>query len=161
MRYFDLFENDDDNWDALAKTGFWGRRAAGCIIYAQDTKRFCIAQRSEEVEEPHTWGTWGGAIDNREQPKSAALRELREETGYEGPAELIPLYVFKHKSGFQYFNFLAVVPTEFVPILDWETEDYSWVKYGKWPTPLHNGLKLLLQDPASINTIKSVMQNTK
>ena len=76
MRVLDLFEDDSKHRQALKQTGFWGRRGAGCVIMAQDTGRFCIAHRSENVEQPGTWGTWGGAIDEGEDPAQEIVRLL-------------------------------------------------------------------------------------
>jgi len=66
----------------------------------------------------------------------------------------VPLFVFKHHSGFTYYNYLAIVEHEFKPVLNWETQDYRWVEWGDWPEPLHNGLKLLLGDQQSVERIK-------
>ena len=159
MRAYELYENDADHRQALNQTGFWGRRGAGCIIMANDTKRFCIAHRSQYVEQPNTWGTWGGAIDGGEDPKIAAAREVKEEAGYQGAMQMIPLYVFKHSSGFTYYNFLAIVEIEFEPQLDWESQGFKWVEFGQWPSPLHPGLELLLSDPASIRTLQQAAQS--
>lgn len=147
-------EDDAEHQEALEKTGFWGKQAAGCIFLAMDTKRLCLNHRSRDVEQPGTWGTWGGAIDSGENPMVACQREVREESGYTGPLKMIPLYVFSHPSGFKYYNFLAIVKTEFVPVLDWESQGYSWVNFGKWPKPMHPGLVSVLKDPASVATIK-------
>lgn len=146
--------NDREHQAQLQKTGFWGRRGAGCLFQALDTGRICIAHRSAYVEQPGTWGTWGGAIDSGESPESAARREVSEEAGYTGKMKLLPMYVFKHPSGFIYYNFLALVATEFKPKLDWETQDYVWTKFGDWPSPLHPGLKLLLSDAASVKLLQ-------
>jgi 8-oxo-dGTP pyrophosphatase MutT (NUDIX family) len=154
MRLLELKENDNDHRAALQQTGFWGRQGAGCIILAQDTGRICLAHRSDAVEQPNTWGTWGGAIDSGENPQAAAQREVREEAGYRGPMKLVPLYIFKHSSGFTYYNFLAIVAKEFKPKMDWETQNYAWIEFGRWPAPLHPGLKALLSDPESLETIR-------
>lgn len=146
MRLFEILENDDEHEQELNRTGFWGKRGAGVIFLAQDTGRYLIAKRSGEVEEPHTWGTWGGAIDPGEDPEQAAYREATEETGYTGPVQLKHLWTFKHPSGFQYFNYLATVPEEFIPRLNWETESFKWVQPGKWPRPLHPGLAALISN---------------
>lgn len=148
-----IFESDAEHRKELQKTGFWGKRGAGCIILALDTGKICLPLRSQYVEQPNTWGTWGGAIDQGESPEVAAMREVREEAGYTGPIKLIPLYVFEHSSGFKYYNFLALVEEEFKPKLDWETQNYGWFEYGNWPKPLHNGLKLLLNDSSSAQKI--------
>jgi 8-oxo-dGTP pyrophosphatase MutT (NUDIX family) len=147
-------ESDKEHRDALEKTGFWGKQAAGCLFLAADTNRICIAHRSSQVEQPNTWGTWGGAIDAGENPAHAVKREVKEEAGYSGPLKLIPLYVFSHPSGFRYYNFLAIVAHEFKPMLNWETQGSEWVEFGDWPRPLHPGLASLLNDQESMSIIK-------
>ena len=148
-----LRENDREHSERLRTTGFWGARGAGCLFLAQDTRRILIAHRSKHVEQPNTWGPWGGAIDSNETPEAAVQREAREEAGYNGPLRLVPLYVFRHPSGFTYYNYLALVESEFEPQLDWETQGYVWTQYGNWPQPLHAGMRLLLSDRDSVNTI--------
>lgn len=150
-----LLENDESHGRALERTGFWGTAGAGCVFLASDTGRFLLAHRSASVEQPHTWGTWGGAIDPGEDPSDAVRRELVEETGYDGPLEITPLYVFQ-KDTFRYSNFLAIVPTEFRPSLDWENQGYEWCNWGDWPAPLHFGLQGLLNDAASATTMQEV-----
>jgi 8-oxo-dGTP pyrophosphatase MutT (NUDIX family) len=150
--------SDLDHAKALRETGFWGRRAAGCIFMARDTGRFLICHRSRNVEQPLTWGTWGGAVDPQETPEAAVLREAAEECGAPtDQIELVPLLVFRHASGFEYRNYLAVVDTEFEPDIapenQWEVESWKWCEHGDWPEPLHFGLKGLLADPESAATI--------
>ena len=149
--------SDRDHARAQAETGFWGAAGAGCLIAAVSTKRILIPFRSGDVNEPHTWGTWGGAIDQGENPADAAAREVHEEAGSNMPIlSMIPLYVFRSKT-FAYFNFLALVENEFSPRLNWETEASRWVEFGKWPTPMHFGLKGLLSDQDSLSKIKAAL----
>ncbi|MFZ8885301.1 MAG: NUDIX domain-containing protein [Steroidobacteraceae bacterium] len=138
---------------ALRETGFWGRRGAGCLFLARDTGRLCIAHRSRYVQSPNTWGTWGGALDGTESAEDAVLREAREESGYDGPVELQPLFVFRHASGFSYHNYLALVPGEFEPRLNWETSAFVWTRWDRIPDPRHAGLEALLADAASLQAI--------
>ncbi len=149
-----IFESDEEHKAALEKTGFWGRQGAGCLFLAADTKRICIAHRSNNVEQPNTWGTWGGAIDDGEDPATAVKREVSEEASYTGPIKLLPLFTFNHPSGFTYYNFLALVPSEFTPITDWETQGSDWFEFGQWPSPLHPGLVSLINDNRSMQIIK-------
>jgi 8-oxo-dGTP pyrophosphatase MutT (NUDIX family) len=99
-----------------------------------------VGLRSEEVDEPLTWGTWGGAVDPGEDAEMAVRREVFEETGYGGELSLSLLHTYRHPSGFYYETFMAEVPHEFEPVLCWETEAAVWVEAGRWPEPLHFGL---------------------
>lgn len=147
---------DEDHYDALDRTGFFGQQAAGCVFYARDTKRFLLMLRSPKVLESGHWGNCGGAHHADEQPIVAAEREGREETGYDGAMHLVPAFVFTSGS-FRYSNFFAIVDHEFVPDLGWEATDYEWCNYGEWPSPLHFGLEALFADQSSVNTIKGLI----
>lgn len=142
--------------EVMKKTGFWGAQGAGVIFLARDTRRFLLAHRSDDVEQPGTWGTWGGAIDAGEDPEEAARREAVEETGRGVKIErMVPLFVFR-KNTFRYSNFLAVVDHEFMPRLGWETQGYRWCEFGRWPSPPHFGLTAIFMDPASVATMRRV-----
>jgi 8-oxo-dGTP pyrophosphatase MutT (NUDIX family) len=122
---------------------FWGSAGAGCIPLALDTGRFCMQHRSGFVNEPGTWGTWGGAIDPGETTLDAVRRELVEEAGYRGAVAFKKLHVFK-KADFTYTNYLARVPHEFDPRHSWESQGHLWVTLEDLPTPLHFGFKAVL-----------------
>ena len=70
-------------------------------------------------------------IDDKEEqrnPKLAAKRELKEESGYTGEFRVIPAFVFKSpKGGFVYYNFIGLLKKEFEADLDWETEATKWM----------------------------------
>lgn len=138
-----LLENDADHAAALHSTGFWGKQGAGCIILARSTGRMLIPHRSNNVQEPNTWGVWGGAIDSDEDPRQAAKREAEEEAGYSGGVQMIPLSVF-YKGNFRYYNFLAIVDDEFQPRLNWETQNAIWTTLDELPSPLHFGLRYVI-----------------
>lgn len=145
--------NTRDHRAALESTGFWGNAGAGCLIMAKDTKRILIPKRSAWVQEPHTWSTWGGAIDRGEDPKTAAIREVEEEAGYEGEVlDMIHLYTFK-SDDFRYDNYVAIVATEFEPELNWESDEAEWFAFGDWPSPLHFGLEDLLKNGPAMNKL--------
>lgn len=129
---------------------FYGRSGAGCLFLSTSTKRFLVSYRSGHVEQPYTWGGWGGAINYGESPEEGAIREAYEETGYDATGNtIIPLCIFS-KNNFKYHNFLVLVEDEFTPRLDWETDNFRWVKFGEWPKPLHFGLQYLLDHSSKI-----------
>ena len=131
---------DEDYSIYTDKSGkFWGNAGAGAIFLAKDTGRYLLAYRSKYVNEPHTWGVWGGAIDGDETPKEAAHREIKEEAGYTRGFGLTHLHTFQ-SGDFKYDTFLATVPHEFEPKLDWETESFEWFKLDEFPDDLHFGL---------------------
>lgn len=125
---------------------FWGNRGAGILLIAKDTGRLLLVLRSQEVNEPGTWGIPGGAIDDEDESEvSAAKREAHEEVGYRGNIEIHQSYIFK-AAKFRYFNFIGIVPNEFTPRLDWENDEAEWFSLDELPSPLHFGLKALLQN---------------
>lgn len=138
--------NDVEHQKTLDSTGFWGKAGAGCLVYNLRDKQFLFLKRSPAVQEPNTWGLPGGAIDTRENPQKAALRELREETNFVGKTrDIFLLDTFLHRSGFKYTTYLVVIDKPFPIRLDWENTDYRWVYMDKWPTPTHPKVKEMLR----------------
>ena len=97
------------------------------------------------------------AIKRGETPEEGARREAREEAGFAGQVQMIPLYVAHGRDDWTYSNFLAIIDREFTPRLNWETQGFRWCRYGHWPHPLHKGLQALLSDPASKATIEKML----
>lgn len=129
-------------------------RAAGCIFFCPETNRFCFALRGlREVSYPNHWSGWGGKCDPGESPELTVLREVGEEAGYFGKLDLVPMLV-NIDGNSVYFNYLGIVPSEFTPKLNWENSDHVWVKYGRWPKPLHPGMRELLEDETSTEVMQ-------
>jgi 8-oxo-dGTP pyrophosphatase MutT (NUDIX family) len=128
--------------------------ATGALILAEDTGRILLQHRSMDSAMPGTYGQFGGSIDGNEEVAQALRREIKEETGYVGAMRLRPLTPFNDPSkGFTYYNYLAVVPREFKPNINWESEGYAWFHPDEWPQPLHPGLEWLRRDKASMATL--------
>ncbi|NPV13062.1 MAG: NUDIX hydrolase [Ignavibacteria bacterium] len=125
------------------------------------TKRILLNYRSKYVNEPYTWGIYGGKLDSDEDIINTVKREFLEESGYDGQIDLIPAYVFRSVNGtFEYHNFIGVINDEFEPELDWESEGYKWVTFDELLSikPKHFGLEELLADSQSIQTIKNIIK---
>lgn len=132
--------------------------SVGALIYALDTQKFLLGKRGPTIEDPNVWGTFGGGVDAGESLEGALKRELFEEAGYSGPMTVQHLYVYcDRKTGFRYFNHLAVVPKQFNPVLNFETSEVSWFMWPNAPSPLHPGVKALFADPPSRIVIESVL----
>jgi 8-oxo-dGTP pyrophosphatase MutT (NUDIX family)/pyrimidine deaminase RibD-like protein len=109
--------------------------AAGIILYAEDTGRYGLQQRSDTINDPGVWAAWGGGRESGESLAQCARRELAEESGYTGPVKLKPL-----DQNHKYATFVGVVPSEFDPRPCDEWKDFCWVEAGNWPSPLHPGV---------------------
>ena len=98
-----------------AKTKDGKTLAAGVYPIAKSTGRILLQQRGETINNPLEWTNWGGKADEGENAQQNALREFKEESGYEGDIiKIIPSFVYEgHDVIFS--NFIAIVPNEFVP----------------------------------------------
>lgn len=133
-------------------------QAAGCLIYACDTEKFLIGFRSSDVTDGACWCGFGGKIDPEDAgPSEAAIREISEEVGYNGPIDTVPLLTYNSEE-LRFFNFLGRVPNQFTPVLNWESDGYVWVTLedlldqSKFQ-PRHYGLSALLDDVYSLEVI--------
>lgn len=151
--------NEEIVYDNDSGASFWGNLASGVLPLCIRTKRFLVALRSKDVNEPNCWNLWSGKLDEDEDVEVAAKREFNEESGYNGNIKLIPAYIFKTK-GFQFHNFIGLIPNEYKPTLNWETQDYKWMTFEELLSlkPKHFGLEKLLNDKESIDIIKKFIE---
>lgn len=132
---------------ALEETGFWGKQGAGCMVVCPKTHRWLLNLRGE-VEQPGTWGVWGGAVDDGEALLDAAVREFREESMCGVPIRIPseePIYVFR-KDKFSYSTFIVEVDREFAVRPSKETADAQWFPLDALPDNLHFGVVAILAD---------------
>lgn len=131
-------------------SNYFGKKAAGCLIYCYKTKRFLLLKRSEFVNEPRTWNIISGALEENESPLQGLEREIKEETNKKVVIYPQPYYIFKDKN-FQFYNFFAIVDNEFTPKLDWENSSYMWLKLEDFTKMnLHFGVKEILKNITKI-----------
>lgn len=158
----DCGHHDALHEEARARTGHFGESGAGCVVLARSTGRMLLPLRSDEVDEPGTYGTWGGAVDPGLDPRVAALRELRQEAGFSQPFEMVPLLVYRRPgSSFVYRNYLVLVDDEFDPVLNHETESAGWFGLDETPAPLHFGFAAVLADPGSLRVIQGYAEGAE
>jgi 8-oxo-dGTP pyrophosphatase MutT (NUDIX family) len=124
-------------------------QAAGCIIVAEDTGRWCLQQRSDTVSDPGVWSTWGGGREPGETLEQTVRRELAEEGGYVGPLTLEPL-----SRNSQYATFIGRVPHEFEPRINRESKDWCWCESDQLPEPMHPGLAQALSENFADGKVK-------
>jgi 8-oxo-dGTP pyrophosphatase MutT (NUDIX family) len=122
---------------------FSDQSAAGIVLYAADTGRWGLQQRSDSINDGGLWAAWGGGREPGESLEQCAVRELGEESGYTGPIKLRRL-----AENTRYVTFVGVVPHEFEPRPDPEWKDYCWVEAGDWPGPMHPGVAAALENIA-------------
>lgn len=120
---------------------FTDQGAAGIVLYAEDTGRYGLQQRSNRINDGGLWAAWGGGREPGESLEQCARRELAEESGYTGPIKLQRL-----GENSKYVTFLGTVPHEFEPRPDDEWQDYCWVEAGDWPAPMHPGVAAALRN---------------
>jgi 8-oxo-dGTP pyrophosphatase MutT (NUDIX family) len=162
LKTFSVFEKETEYTLYTNKKGgkFWGDMGAGVLIICSATGRILVAMRGDQVNEPNTWGVFGGKMDPEDKtPEDAAKRELTEESGYRGKFEIVPAYVYVAPGKvFTYYNFLGIVEKEFEPEYDWETNYAEWMTLDELISakPKHFGLKKLLEK--SMDLIKKYVR---
>lgn len=120
------------------------KQGSGILAIAKDTKRICLAWRSQEIRQGDCFGMIGGMVKDGLTVEEGALLEMKEEVGYEGPIEMHASYVMR-SGDFEYHSFIGVVPSEFdfkpMPEFAFETDFILWVS--------HDRLKELIADDSS------------
>jgi len=133
--------------------------AAGILFLAKDTGRCLLQLRNADKRHRHTWGFFGGTLENGETPYQAIQRELTEEIGFVPELEkLNPIDVYQSRDkNFYYYSFVAVVESEFHPQLNDESAGYAWVNIGHWPQPLHQGARVTLHKNKGTDKLHTIL----
>ena len=132
---------------------------SGALFYTLDTQRFLFLHRTQS-RQADVWGLVGGTNESEEIPYQALTREIKEEIGDCPPiVKSIPLETFvSNDEKFNFHTYLCVVKEEFIPKLNGEHNGYAWVSFGKWPKPLHQGLRNTLQSKSNLTKLQTVFQ---
>lgn len=136
---------------------------AGALLYVPESKKFLLIMRSDFVSDPLTWCIPGGTVEHGEEPKDAAIRELKEETNIDlrGYNPQLLYTVEYHLPKFKFYTYGFIVKDEFVPKLNWESVDYGWFDVGELPRNLHPGTKQLFNNDKAAKKLKDFEQRQK
>jgi 8-oxo-dGTP pyrophosphatase MutT (NUDIX family) len=141
----------------INERSYWGTSGAGAIIQAKETGNILVLRRSRHVNEPNTLSiVASGAIDSGERPLQAAIREMKEELKYEGEIlsrKLIDVFTDIDELGytFKFYTFKFVIPKEFEPTLNWETDKFFWWNgKDKLNGKFHFGTERLLKNKRGV-----------
>lgn len=131
---------------------------SGALFYNLDSKRFLFLHRANGKQKD-LWGLVGGTNEGSETPWEGLRREIQEEIGQVDIIKTMPLETFvSYDSHFSFHTYLCIVKEEFIPKLNQEHNGYAWVSFGKWPKPLHHGLRNTLQSKINLNKLETVFK---
>lgn len=135
---------------------------SGALFYATSTNRFLLLRRTRG-NTANLWGLVGGTTEGKETPFEGLKREIQEEISFLPEIKkTIPLETFvSNDNKFLFHTYLCVIKEEFIPILNDEHDGYAWCSFGKWPKPLHQGLRNTLQNKINQTKLETVFQMIK
>ncbi len=116
-----------------------GARLRHVVVHAivEKEEKMLLVKRSMKISEGGKWSLPSGFLDRDETAAQAVLRELREETGWEG--EVRSLFFIKTDPNRPHedrqnvsFHFLVKANRE-VDTKDWESTEVAWVPIAKLP----------------------------
>lgn len=135
---------------------------SGGLFLAKDTKRMLFLLRNQG-KTAGTWGIVGGKNEPGDQaPIDTLRREIQEEIGILPDIEkFVPLEWYTSKDEeFYYHTYLLLVKEEFIPKLNEEHSGYCWCDIENYPKPLHNGVRVTLNNKiikAKIETVVDLL----
>lgn len=116
---------------------------AGMILYTKDSQGN-IYVLLEKRADNHTWAIPGGALDDLENHKKAAIRETYEETEIlVKSAWCVAHYELPY---FSYWTYASRLETQKIPVKNWESEDIAWFSISELPEDMNFMTKKELKD---------------
>ncbi len=146
---------------------FWGRSGAGVLFTCSKDLTLLLGLRSESVEQPLTWGIFGGSCDGegffdsdqiskskKDDSWDCAVREAVEEIGYFPKKYSIVGKVVFRKNNFQYTSYVVDIPLieknriDENHNLNWENDEIRWFSRddAKKLKNLHFGVKHIFSE---------------
>ena len=124
-----------------------GKAGAGVMIVDKEDNKFLLVMRSDLVTWPGHWCWPGGMVDPGELPEEAARREAWEEAGINLNGVALKLIHHSDTSAprFQFSTYVAVIPKQVEPRLNWESHGAIWCSLDDCPEPLLPGCAAVLQ----------------
>lgn len=130
-------------------------RAAGILFVVGDSALFI--RRCGNTAMPDRWAFPGGKIEDGEMPEEAAIRETKEEVGYDVAPGALRLWTrtqsneivasgdYGDSEDVDFTTYLVRLQEQFVPELDLSEHDgYAWAPISSPPMPLHPGVRIAL-----------------
>ena len=157
VKYAQIHSEDEGYVQDESGRKFWGSKGAGCLFIRNHPKfgpQLLTVLRSEEVEEPNTWGISGGAVIPGQDDYQTAIRESKEELGsLPRNFRRVNQYVWQNPGGS--FTFTTYILEVLPPDLDWTPNSFNrevagikWISLSDAQTipNLHFGLEDTLND---------------
>lgn len=133
----------------------------GCVLYAQDTKRFLFLLRSNDTKHSKTWGLPGGKVEPNETPIDGLRREIYEEIGLTDVTRFVHLETFtSDNEKFVFHTYFGTVVNEFIPTLNHEHVGYCWVPIKEYPRPMHPGVWRSFQFDRVVDKLETIQALT-
>lgn len=117
-----------------------GPRAAGIVFVAPDGDVLLLRRSAKEKNYAGHWGLPGGGAEDGETASQAALREAREEIGFEPAVKDIVLKLLdrvKTPTGMMFSTFGLGLDAKFETKLNDEHDEARWFPLNALPKPLH------------------------
>lgn len=116
------------------------------VVVINSNNEVLLLRRSDKTPRAGGWDLPGGAVDEKEAPEVAAIRETIEETGIVIPgAKIITSDYIAHTDPWVVLGFSVHVDNPEV-ILSWEHDEYTWIPIHEVEsTELPEGYKQLVR----------------
>jgi len=147
-----FFKLAQDTYHKTEGEVFWGKSGSGILLVSIEDQTALLLKRSNNVQEPGTWGIPGGAVGEGEGRLESAMRESIEELGSLPRLEDHIDTITYNKGDFTYETFVYNVSLEeknkWTPTikLNWENDEYRWFPFNSLPTNLHFGIQYVKDD---------------